>query len=236
MPVPNAVMRVTTSCEASILSKRAFSTFRILPLSGKIAWYLRSRPCLAEPPAESPSTMNISHCAGSFSWQSANFPGKPTPSSRPLRRVISRARRAASRARAASMILLQMIFASVGFSCKKSCNALLTTSSTGKRTSEDTSLSLVCEENFGSGTLTDRTQVNPSRMSSPVVSTLAFFANSFSSMYLFITRVMAARRPVMCVPPSRCGMLLVKHSTCSLYESFHCIATSTVMLSFSPVA
>ena len=30
--------------------------FKILPLSGKIAWNLRSRPCMAEPPAESPST------------------------------------------------------------------------------------------------------------------------------------------------------------------------------------
>ena len=39
---------------------------------------------------------------------------------------------------------------------------------------------------------------------------------SVSSMYLLMTRVMAARRPVRCVPPSRCGMLLVKHSTCSL--------------------
>ena len=29
-------------------------------------------------------------------------------------------------------------------------------------------------------------------------------------------RVMAARKPVKCVPPSRCGMLLVKHSTLSL--------------------
>ena len=29
-------------------------------------------------------------------------------------------------------------------------------------------------------------------------------------MYLLMTRVIAARRPVRCVPPSRCGMLLVK--------------------------
>ena len=50
-------------------------------------------------------------------------------------------------------------------------------------------------------------------MSSPVVSTLAFLASSFSSMYLLSTRVIAARRPVRCVPPSFCGMLLVKQST-----------------------
>ena len=30
-----------------------------------------------------------------------------------------------------------------------------------------------------------------------------------------ITRAIAARNPVRCVPPSACGMLLVKHNTCS---------------------
>ena len=44
----------------------------------------------------------------------------------------------------------------------------LTTPSTTGRTSDETSLSLVCEENFGSGTLTESTQVRPSRQSSPV--------------------------------------------------------------------
>src|ERR1043166_3363355 len=48
------------SCEESILSKRAFSTLRIFPFRGRIACVRRSRPCLAEPPAESPSTMKIS--------------------------------------------------------------------------------------------------------------------------------------------------------------------------------
>ncbi len=48
-------------------------------------------------------------------------------------------------------------------------------------TSEDTSLSLVCEENFGSGSFTDSTAVRPSRESSPVVGILSFFpASSFS--------------------------------------------------------
>ena len=67
--------------------------------------FLRLRPCLAEPPAESPSTMKSSDSAGSFSWQSASLPGRPAISSAPLRRVRSRALRAASRARAASTIL-----------------------------------------------------------------------------------------------------------------------------------
>ena len=44
------------------------------------------------------------------------------------------------------------------------------------RTSEETSLSFVCEENFGSGTLTETTAVRPSRQSSPVSSTFSFLA------------------------------------------------------------
>ena len=89
-------------------SKRARSTFRILPFSGRIAWNLRSRPCLAEPPALSPSTMKISHLAGSRSWQSASLPGRVETSSTPLRRVSSRALRAASRAAAASITFWMM--------------------------------------------------------------------------------------------------------------------------------
>ena len=44
----------------------------------------------------------------------------------------------------------------------------MTRPSTTGRTSDETSLSLVCDENFGSGTLTESTQVRPSRQSSPV--------------------------------------------------------------------
>ncbi len=47
--------------------------------------------------------------------------------------------------------------------------------STTGRTSDETSLSLVCDENFGSGTFTDSTQVKPSRQSSPVTSTFSLF-------------------------------------------------------------
>src|SRR6185312_12794561 len=141
--------------EDSILSKRAFSTLRILPFSGSTAWVLRLRPCLAEPPAESPSNRNSSHSAGSFSWQSASLPGRPAMSSAPLRRVISRALRAASRARAASTTLEAIALASFGCSSRNSPSFSLTACSTAVLTSEETSLSLVCEENFGSGTLTD---------------------------------------------------------------------------------
>ncbi len=94
----------------------------------------------------------------------------------PLLRVSSRALRAASRAAAASTTLPTMIFASLGCSSNQVLSASLTTLSTTGRTSEETSLSLVCEENFGSGTLTDSTAVNPSRQSSPVSATFSLRA------------------------------------------------------------
>ena len=154
MPVPSAWIRVPISAEDSILSKRARSTLRILPLSGRIAWKRRLRPCLAEPPALSPSTMNSSLLAGSRSWQSASLPGRLAMSSALLRRVRSRALRAASRAAAASTTLRDDL-SGVG---RVLLEPLLQRGrrpaprSTG-RTSEETSLSLVCDENFGSGSL-----------------------------------------------------------------------------------
>ena len=180
-----------------------------------MAWNLRSRPCLAEPPAESPSTMKISDKAGSRFWQSASFPGSEARSSAPLRRVSSRALRAASRARAASTTLLMTLRASPGCSSNHSDSFSATILSTTGRTSEDTNLSLVCEEKLGSGTLTESTHVKPSRMSSPVSSILSFLAPGASLAYLLSVRVSAPRKPAKCVPPSRWGMLLVKHSVFS---------------------
>ena len=47
--------------------------------------------------------------------------------------------------------------------------------STADLTSEETSLSLVWDENLGSGTLTEIMAVKPSRASSPEVATFDFF-------------------------------------------------------------
>ena len=46
----------------------------------------------------------------------------------------------------------------------------------------------------------------------PVSGTRSFFPSPDSSAYFVTTRVSAARKPAKCVPPSRCGILLVKHS------------------------
>ncbi len=168
MPAPRAVISVPICSEISILSKRARSTLRILPRRGSTAWFSRFLACLAEPPAESPSTRKISDLAGSFSWQSASLPGRLEMSSGDLRRLSSRALRAASRAMAASAIFWTTWRASAGFSSNHWAMPSPTSPSTAGRTSEETSLSLVWLENLGSGTLTDNTQVKPSRASSPV--------------------------------------------------------------------
>ena len=202
MPQPNAVTNVTTSVDFNILSTRAFSTFKILPRNGNTACVLRSRACLADPPAESPSTRYSSLKAGSFSEQSANFPGKPPRSNTPLRRVRSLALRAASRARAASIILVAMSFAVSGVSSRNALSCLANTDATAGCASLDTSLSLVCDENFGSGSFTERIAVNPSRASSPVVCTDALLAMPSLSIYVFNVRVNADLKPARCVPPS----------------------------------
>ncbi len=101
IPVPSALIIVRISSCASILSRRAFSTLRILPFSGRIAWMALSRPALAEPPAESPSTTKSSVPDLSLLAQSQSLPGRFVPPSAPLRRVSSRAFRAASLAAAA---------------------------------------------------------------------------------------------------------------------------------------
>ena len=144
-----------------------------------MAWYLRSRPPLAEPPADSPSTMNSSHRAGSRSWQSASFPGRPPESMADLRRVSSRALRAASRARAASMHLPTMRRATVVCLSKYSPRRSLMSCSTGPLMSL-LSFPLVWPSNCGCGNFTETTATSPSRTSSPVMVT-----SSFCSLSMF---------------------------------------------------
>lgn len=64
--------------------------------------------------------MKISHLMGSFDWQSESLPGRDADSSRPLRRVRSRALRAATRAVAAWMPLRTMSAASTGLRSSQS--------------------------------------------------------------------------------------------------------------------
>ena len=77
------------SALALILSRDAFSTLSILPRRGRTAWFSRLLASLADPPAESPSTMNSSHSPGFLLEQSASLPGRESPDSAVLRRAIS---------------------------------------------------------------------------------------------------------------------------------------------------
>ena len=92
---------------------RFFSELMIFPRSGRIACVVRSRACFAEPPAESPSTMKSSADSGSLIVQSASFPGSDAFSSALLRRVSSRAFRAACRALRAAIAFWTICRASV---------------------------------------------------------------------------------------------------------------------------
>ncbi len=118
-----AVIRVWISVFFSIRSMRARSTLRILPRMGRMAWLSGLRARMAEPPAESPSTMNSSASSAFLVRQSVSLPGSPAPSRADLRRVASRAERAAIRAWAAWVALATTWRASVG--CSSSHSAKL---------------------------------------------------------------------------------------------------------------
>ena len=161
-----------------------------------------SRPCLAEPPAESPSTINNSEFDGSFSWQSANFPGSDDVSNTFFLLVSSLAFLAASLALAASIIFETSFFASPGVCSNQALNCSDIIFSTTGLTSDETSLSLVWDENLGSGTFTDSTHVMPSLASSPEMVILPFLATATVFEYPTNERVNADRKPCKCVPPS----------------------------------
>ncbi len=76
-----------TSCDDSTSAASTSQVFRILPRSGITAWNSRSRACLAEPPAESPSTRNSSARFGSWLLQSASLPGSAGPATTRLRAI-----------------------------------------------------------------------------------------------------------------------------------------------------
>src|SRR5215510_7989390 len=75
-PQPIAVTRSESSLFSSTFASDALSAFNTLPRSGRIAWRARSRPCFADPPAESPSTTNSSLPSLVGFVQSLSFPGR----------------------------------------------------------------------------------------------------------------------------------------------------------------
>ena len=160
-----------SSLLSSTLALPACSALSTLPLSGRIAWMSRSRPCLAEPPALSPSTMNSSDSSGLVLSQSWSLPGR---FSRLLiavfRRTCEAAARLASRALAAWITRWAIASPTLLFLIRKFSSRGRTIDSTSARTSGLFSRPLVCPWNCGSRTQTESTAVSPSRMSSPLIS------------------------------------------------------------------
>ncbi len=156
--------------------------------------------------------MKISASAGSRTEQSASLPGSVVFSSADLRRVRSRALRAASRAREACTDLRMMSRPSAGFSSRNSARPLLTAACTNPSTGGLPSLVLVWPSNCGSWTLTETIAVSPSRTSSPLRLLSFSLSSPFERAYALIVRVSAERKPDRCVPPSIVLMLLANES------------------------
>ncbi len=117
MPQPSADTMSCSSLFDSTFCSDACSVFSTLPRSGRIACVLRSRPCLAEPPADSPSTMNSSLLPGSVDAQSASLPGRLSRcDTAVLRDTACAAARDASRALAASAMRATICAPAVRFS------------------------------------------------------------------------------------------------------------------------
>ena len=135
-------------------------------------------------------------------WQSASLPGSPFVSIADLRRVRSRAWRAAIRARAAWLALLMMSLASPGLRSNQSRRWSLVTVCTNDLASVLPSLVLVWPSNCGSASLIETIAVSPSRTSSPVRFGSFSLSSFWSRAYLLTTVVSAARNPSSWVPPS----------------------------------
>ena len=209
-----------------IRSSEARSVLRIFPRRGRIAWVIGLRPWIAEPPAESPSTMNSSHSAGSEDWQSFSLSGIPADSKIDLRLVDSRAFLAARRARAASIPFWMINFASLGWASNQSAIRSVITRWTKVLAIALPSLVFVCPSNCGTVSLTEITATSPSRTSSPERFSSLSLRMPFSRAYRLTRPVSAERKPSSWVPPSVVEIVLAKVWTDSEYPEVHCMAIS----------
>ena len=130
-----------------------------------------------------------------------------------LRRVSSRAFRAACRARAAETAFVMIWRASGGFSSRNSASFWLTACSTRPRTQGLPSFVFVWPSNCGSRSLTEITAARPSRTSSPSRLSSFSFSSPLSRAYRFSVPVSAALKPERWVPPSCVLMLFANEKT-----------------------
>mmetsp|Transcript_28265 Transcript_28265/g.93957 ORF Transcript_28265/g.93957 Transcript_28265/m.93957 type:complete len:288 (-) Transcript_28265:696-1559(-) len=219
MPSPSAVMSAWISAFWYMAVSSAFSMLRILPRSGRIAWLWRERPCLAEPPAESPSTMKISDSSGSPHAQSASLPGSSVEPRTDLRRTSSRAAFAASAAFCAACALSMIAESAFGCRCRNSDRRSPATSETMARTSGEPSFCFVCPSNSASPSRTATIAHSPSRTKSPGSEGAFSRSLPLSRPTALTVRVRASLRPSMCVPPCGVSTPFAKPSRLSVYWS-----------------
>ncbi len=158
--------RISSFCKT--WSMRLRSAFRGLPLKGNIAWKRRLRACFADPPAESPSTINSSFFLASRPVQLASLPIRVLLNMLFFWRVTSFALRAASRTLADAMDFLIMVSAVAESAFNNALNASVANASHAMRASTLPNFVLVCPSNWTFDIFTDITKVIPSRKSSPI--------------------------------------------------------------------
>ena len=144
-----------------------------------------------------------------------------------MRRVSSRALRAAWRARERPIALLMICRASVGFSSRNCASFWLTVvldEALDPRVAE-LRLRLPLELRVAELHRDDRGEPLADVLALEVV--LLLLEQPLSRAYLFSVPVSAERKPERCEPPSCVLMLFANEKTDSTYELFHCIATST---------
>ena len=168
IPAPRAMISGRTFSLATILSSRAFSTFRSLPRSGRIGLEAAIAALLGRAAGRvALDDVELAAAPGRAPGSRPACRGATRPSRAPLRITRSRALRAASRARAAVRHFSMIRRPSPGFSSRYWPIASATAVWTWPLTSALPSLAFVWPSNCGSVSLTLMTAVRPSRTSSP---------------------------------------------------------------------
>ena len=145
-----------------------------------------------------------------------------------MRRVSSRALRAAWRAREAETAFVMIWRASVGFSSRNSASFALTSARRGRAPTGCRASSSSGPRTAGSRSLTEMTAARPSRTSSPSRLSSFSFSRPLSRAYLLSVPVSAAREARQ-VRAALVRVDVVREREDRLaYEVFHCIATSTL--------
>ena len=183
------------------------ATLRILPRSGSTAWVARSRACLAEPPAESPSTMKSSEPAR----RAVGAVGELAGQAQLARRGLARDFLFLAAAQPLLGALDHPVEQLVGLrriAGEPVVEGVLIAFSTMRCASAVASRSLVWPWNSGSRMNTESMQPAPTITSSLVIGGGALALADALGMVLAGRAAARCAGPISCVPPSGVGMVL----------------------------